>query len=142
MLCWRLELSEFCFDTVYRPGIQNQAADALSRCSATHSLEHLCKLHEALFHPGISRFYHFVKSKNLPFSVENVKNITRNCTHCAETKPRFAKPQTENLIKATQPFERLSKDFKGPLPSASRNKYILTIVDNTQDFLLLFLVLT
>ena len=134
ILRWRLELSEFCFDTVYRPGSQNQAADALSRCSATHSLEHLRKLHEALFHPGISRFYHFIRSKNLPFSMEDVKSITKNCTDCAETKPRFANPQTENLIKATKPFERISIDFKGPLPSASRNKYILTVIDEYSRF--------
>ena len=134
VLRWRLELSEFSFDSVYRPGAKNQAADALSRCAATNSLEHLRKLHEALCHPGISRFYHFVRSKNLPFSIEDVKNITKNCSHCAETKPQFAKPTAENLIKATQPFERVSIDFKGPLPSASRNKYILTVVDEYSRF--------
>ena len=31
------------------------------------------KLHENLCHPGIARFYHFVKSKNLPYSMEDVK---------------------------------------------------------------------
>ena len=134
ILRWRLELSEFSFDTVYRPGSQNQAADALSRCSATHSLDHLRKLHEALCHPGVSRLCHFVRSKNLPFSVEDVKAITRNCSHCAETKPRFARPSSESLIKATQPFERLSIDFKGPLPSSSRNKYILTVIDEYSRF--------
>ena len=30
---------------------------------------------------------------------------------------------------ATQPFERLNLDFKGPLPSKIRNRYILTVVD-------------
>ena len=133
---WRLELSEFSFDSVYRPGPQNLAADALSRCSAAHSLEHLKQLHNALCHPGVTRFYHFVKSKNLPFSVEDVKNITKSCIHCAETKPRFVKAETECLIKATQPMERLSLDFKGPLPTAStsRNKYILTIIDEYSRF--------
>ena len=134
ILRWRLELSDFSFDSVYRPGSQNQAADALSRCASTHSLEHLRKLHEALCHPGVSRFYHFVRAKNLPFSIDEVKSITRNCPSCAETKPRFAKPQSENLIKATQPFERLSIDFKGPLPSSSRNKYILTVIDEFSRF--------
>ena len=134
ILRWRLELSEYSFDSVYRPGTQNQAADALSRCSSTHSLDHLRQLHDALCHPGVSRFYHFVRSKNLPFSVEDVKSITRNCCYCAETKPRFAKPQPESLIKATQPFERLSLDFKGPLPSSSKNRYILTVIDEYSRF--------
>ena len=38
------------------------------------------------------------------------------------------------FIKATQPFERLSIDFKGPLPSSTTNKYILTVVDEFSRF--------
>ena len=38
------------------------------------------------------------------------------------------------LIKATQPFERLAIDFKGPLPSNTKNKYLLTIVDEYSRF--------
>ena len=33
------------------------------------------------------------------------------------------------MIKATQPFERISIDFKGPLPSTTRNVYLRVIVD-------------
>jgi len=53
---------------------------------------------------------------------------------CAEVKPRFHKPAETHLIKATQPMERLSIDFKGPLPSTSKNKYFLTIVDEYSRF--------
>lgn len=38
------------------------------------------------------------------------------------------------MIKATQPFERLSIDFKGPLPSVTRDRYILTVVDEFTRF--------
>ena len=38
------------------------------------------------------------------------------------------------LIHATQPFERLNIDFKGPLPSFSQNKYVLTIIDEYSQF--------
>ena len=34
-----------------------------------------------------------------------------------------------HVIKATQPFERLSLDFKGLLPTSSKNRYLLTIID-------------
>ena len=72
--------------------------------------------------------YHFVKSKNLPFSLEDVHKMISNCRRCAEIKPFFKPPET-HLIKATQPMECLSIDFKGPLPSSCKNKYILTAVD-------------
>ena len=54
---WRLKISEYSFDSVYLPGAQNQAADVLSGCSSAHSLHHLRQLHDALYHPGVSRFY-------------------------------------------------------------------------------------
>ena len=66
---------------------------------------------------------HYVKTKNLPFSLEEIKTVISNCRMCAECKPHFYQPTESNLIKATQPFERISIDFKGPLPSSSRNKY-------------------
>ena len=34
LLRWRLELSEYQYDIQYRPGIQNEAADALSRIAS------------------------------------------------------------------------------------------------------------
>lgn len=51
-----------------------------------------------------------------------------------ELKPRFNKPQDMHLIKVTTPFERLDLDFKGPLPSQVKNKYILTITDAYSRF--------
>lgn len=76
----------------------------------------------------------FVRSKNLPYSVEDVKRVVSRCLICAEVKPRFYNPPNSHLIKATQPSEHLSLDFKGPLPSSTRNKYILTIVDEYSRF--------
>ena len=76
---------------------------------------------------------HWVRVKNLPYSIEDVKRITNSCPVCAELKPRFYK-HNGNLIKATSPFERLNLDFKGPLPSNTRNKYLLTIVDEYSRF--------
>ena len=60
--------------------------------------------------------------------------MTASCKECAECKPRFFRPQSTTLIKATQPFERLNLDFKGPLPSVSQNKYFLTIIDEYSRF--------
>ena len=76
---------------------------------------------------------HFVKTRNLPYSVNDVKQITENCKVCRELKPRFHK-SAGTLIKSTQPFQQLNVDFKGPLPSSSTNKYMLTIVDEYSRF--------
>ena len=57
-----------------------------------------------------------------------------NCRICAEVKPKFLKPPKVPLVKATQPFERLNVDFKGPLPSVTKNHYILTITDEFSRF--------
>ena len=133
---WCTELSPYSFDIVYRPGPENKAADALSRhvCSALLCSTNVLKeLHDALCHPGITRLNHYAKTKNIPCSVEDIRNITSSCQTCLKLKPNFHK-SSGNLIKATQPFERINIDFKGPLPTVSCNKYILTIVDEFSRF--------
>lgn len=52
---------------------------------------------------------------------------------CAEIKPRFLRTKG-TLIKATAPLERISIDFKGPLPCNTNNRYILTIIDEYSRF--------
>ena len=127
---WRLELSCYHFDIKYRPGKENIAADTFSRvyCLAL-STDYLYQLHCSLCHPGITRMTAHVRSRNLPFSVEDIRNMVSGCRICRECKPRFYRPIPSTLIKATQPMERLNLDFKGPLPSCTQNKFMLTIVD-------------
>ena len=55
--------------------------------------------------------------------------MTSCCKICAKINPRFLKPFYMSLVKATQPMERLSINFKGSLPSQTKNKYILTVDD-------------
>ena len=141
ILRWRMELSCYDFDIVYQPGPENISPDTFSRshCGAIgNDQQSLIALHEALCHPGITRMYHFVKSKNMPFSVEDVRQLIRSCRTCAECKPRFHRPETTHLIKATQPFEWLNLDFKGPLPSTDKSKYFLNIIDEYSRFPFVF----
>ena len=134
---WRAEISCLDFDIQYRPGADNFAADCLSRVviAAVSSTENeLKRLHEGLTHPGESRLYHFVRARNQPYTMEDVKCVTSHCQTCAKLKPRFYKPCNPPLIKATQPLERLAVDFKGPLPSVTHNNYLLTVVDEYSRF--------
>ena len=139
ILRWRLELAAFDFTIIYRPGKLNFAPDTLSRAISAFvsfpSLKSLTNLHESLYHPGITRLAHYVKVKNLPFSLSDVKNVIQACKDCSEVKASFLKPEDKmKLIKTTQPFERISIDFKGPLLSVSKNKYLLVIVDEFSRF--------
>ena len=44
----------------------------------------------------------FVCNRNLPFSVEDIRQTNRNCGICGKIKPQFHKPPHAHLIKATQ----------------------------------------
>ena len=141
ILRWRAELSCFNFEIKYRPGKDNVTADCLTRahCNAFGSnLIRLTELHDGLCHPGIARLAHYVRTKNLPYSTEDVKTVVSQCRTCAEIKPRYFKPNNPPLIKSTQPFERLSMDFKGPLPSGTQNRYLLVVVDEFSRFPFVF----
>ena len=132
---WRLELTSYVYDIVYRPGVENVGADTFTRvyCSVISS-ESLKSVHDSMCHPGITRMMHFVRTKNLPYSLEDVKQVSATCQTCSRIKPKFYKPEHGILIKSTQPFERLNLDFKGPLPTVSSNRYILTVVDEYSRF--------
>jgi len=124
------------FDFKYSivPVLNNKVADALSRCAAVHDLRNLTVLHSQLCHPGVTRLYHYVKARNLPFSVEDVRAVTKACKVCAELKPSFYRPPQGRLIHATRAWERVSVDFVGPLPSKSQNKFLLVVIDEFSRF--------
>ncbi len=54
---WRIELSCYQFDIVYRPGTENIPPDTLSRAfsAAIPSAESLSDVHDSLSHPGVTR---------------------------------------------------------------------------------------
>ena len=76
----------------------------------------------------------FLRNRNLPFSVEDIRKITSSCSICNECKSRFHKPEPAHITKATQPFERLNMDVKGPLPLVTNNKYMVTVIDEFSRF--------
>ena len=84
-------------------------------------------LHESLGHSGITRLWHFVRTKNLPFPLE-VRQTYLNCRTCSV--PRFYRPTQEHLVKATSAWERLSVNFKGHIVTSPRgNRFLFVVVD-------------
>ena len=136
IMCWQVELSCYSFDIVYRPGKENVPPDVFSR--STFAALPMYQLHQSLCHPGITRMSHFVCARNLPYSIEEIKRMTNACQICCECKPRFHRPDRSHLIKATQAFERLNIDFKGPLASSNKNIYFLNVIDEYSRFPFVF----
>ena len=60
------------------------------------------------------------------------------CETYSELKPQYAQIEPSHLIKATQPFERLRLNFKGPLSSTNQFKYLLVVCDEYSRFPLAF----
>ena len=69
---WRIELSQNCSD--YCQEKFTVVFDALSRvyCTAT-TVNTLYRIHAGLCHPGVTRIYHYIRQRNLPYSLDDVK---------------------------------------------------------------------
>ena len=131
---WRISLSPYSYDIHYRPRECNHGPDTFTRvrCAAVSS-ESLYNIHSALYHPELTRLHQFVRSRNLPYSIDNVKQVCKDCSICQEIKPNYYRPGKAHHIKATQPFERISIYFKGLLP-LKIHPFLLTIVDEFSRF--------
>lgn len=112
-----------------------QQIDSLTRLFCSIVDNTIYKIHDSLCHPGVTRTHHFLKQKNIVASVNEVRNMVKSCWIYQEIKPRFFNKSTNTqLIKATHSFYRIHIDFKGPLSSATGNKYFLTIADECSRF--------
>ena len=130
---WRLELVSLCYTLKYRPSKDSMAPNSFMQVFWLPCQIWLEYIHTALCHPGVTRMLHLVRSKNLPFSTEDVKRTRSMCRMCAELKPQFYCLTCGTLIKATQPMEWPSWLLRA-IGSASCNMYMLTIVDEYKRF--------
>ena len=63
------------------------------------SRDALNDIHAALCRPGVTRLNHYVKVKNLPYSLAEVREALTRCRICAETKPQVLKPANPPLLR-------------------------------------------
>jgi hypothetical protein len=155
LLRWRIQLEEYDYEIVYKPGVQNSNADALSRICTLESecegpdqinpdlkMKILQENHDSILggHRGMNKTYEAIKGHyRWPNMRREVEEYVKRCEKCQlnkTLKPRGKAPM-EITTTAQKPFEMCSLDIVGPLTeSTSRNKYILTIQDSLSKFLI------
>ena len=69
--------------------------------SSSVSSNDLYNVHRVFCHPGVTRLYHCVRTKTLPYSLNEICKMIANCEKCAEVKPQFYKRIKTYAIKAT-----------------------------------------
>ena len=103
---WHIELSQFKFSIVCCPGTENTVANKFFRISAlTHMLQDHHNLPLQLYHPGGTHLFSFIRTRNLLFSLNQIRIETNSCTSCQYLKPKFITNDKGILIKAIQPFQ-------------------------------------
>ena len=108
-------LAEFSYDIHYRPGPSNAGADGLSRLthqvglvvtngSGPGSIDKmkdtsaLIQLHRTYGHPGVTRLWHLVQSKNLAFELSDIKLVCGTCGVCSSTKPKQFQSEPSTMV--------------------------------------------
>jgi hypothetical protein len=104
LLRWRLQLEEYDYEIVYKPGLQNSNADALSRIGVlnreVNDSEEIGEetkvkiLHETRdsIRRGMNKTYQAIKQHyHLPNMKEDIEEYVRKCTECQLNKVLRAK---------------------------------------------------
>ena len=149
LMRWRIQLAEYDYEVVYRPGVQNSNADALSRIGtlAKESSEIdeidpdmkakiLQENHESILggHRGMNKTYVAIKRYcQWPNMKREVEEYVKKCAKCQLNKTLRPKGKAAMEITTTarHPFEKCALDIVGPMTETmSGNKHILTFQDD------------
>jgi transposase InsO family protein len=154
LMRWRILLEEYDYQIIYKPGVQNANADALSRIGALAKendesdkidsdlkVKILKENHDSVLggHRGMQKTYEAIKRYyQWPNMKQELENYVRKCEKCQLNKvlrPKRKAPM-EITTTAKHPFERCALDVVGPLTEEkSGNKYILTFQDDLSKFI-------
>jgi len=92
----------------------------------------LREVHDNLGHLGVKKTLGYVKTRFYwPGYEQAVESWVKQCDQCQRRNPPLPNPPAPlGTITSSRPFEKLSWDIMGPLPTSSQgNKYILVITD-------------
>ena len=102
---------------------------------------HKIHTHPLALHPGINRMHAQLKQNGYqwPGMKTDIANLVNRCEECQLIKINRQRNKIPLLITdtSTEPFQKISLDFIGPLPlTIYGNQYALTIQDDLTKFLL------
>jgi hypothetical protein len=152
LLRWRIQLEEYDYEIVYKPGTQNANADALSRIGTIKreggnlgeinsdlKAKILHENHDSVLggHRGINKTYEAIKRHyQWPNMKGKVEEYVKRCTtfHLNKTLRPKGKAPMEVTTTAEHTFERLALDmyiltFQDDLHTSSHNKYSALVYD-------------
>ena len=89
-------------------------------------------LHDQSGHLGIRKTTGKVKERFYwPGYEDDIEKYVQECQQCQRRNPPNPKPVAPlGTVKATEPFEKVSWDIMGPLPTSEQgNKYVLVVTD-------------
>jgi hypothetical protein len=145
-------LEEYQFKIVYKAGVKNVNADALSRypivCDVqtnkqelTQERKLLKEMHECpIGDQGIHRTYECLKLYvSWPNMFKDVEVYIQKCTVCQLNKQPLLKVKANLQVTDTQvrPWDKIYVDIVGPFSmSERRHKYLLTCQDNLSKYII------
>ncbi|KAI0988326.1 hypothetical protein GJ496_004047 [Pomphorhynchus laevis] len=148
-LCrWKLKLSEFNYEIKYRLGHDNQGSDTLSRHSCmivSHRSKDQVNTHRILCHLGETRMWYYIRSLNLPSTLQEVRDILSKYNVCARLRPRHLAPLPQDnayLPDSNDPTETVelqdndvftpSSVSKDPDPAINNSDVQVVEIENKQ----------
>jgi hypothetical protein len=155
LLRWRLKLEEYDYEIVYKPGVRNTNADALSRInipevntitesSSVPTEEEKGKILEEFHqlprggHLGMNRTFERIKLfTSWPGMKQEIENYVKHCETCQKNKITQRKTKLQLQITDTPEvvWQKCSLDIIGPLTQTSENnKYLLTFQDDLSKY--------
>jgi hypothetical protein len=133
LMRWRIQLEEYDYEVIYKPGRQNSNADALSRINALEKevsqpeeidddmkIKIFREHHDSILggHRGMNKTYEAVKEHyRWPNMRKELEEYIRKCAKCQINKtlrPQGKAPM-EITTTAKRPFQRCALDIVGPL---------------------------
>ena len=114
-----------------------ESGNVLVLCPRSLRLAVLERTHNKFGHLGIQATLQLIRERFYWVKLrQEVEHHIESCRVCAETRPRFEKPEDGTLVTSAQPLERLSLDFIGPKAARSGEvKWILTVLDEYSRYL-------
>ncbi|KAG9389986.1 putative enzymatic polyprotein [Carpediemonas membranifera] len=141
---WSLRLQEYVFVIHHIPGLDNAAADVLSRClkAVTSLSDHHVDIESVhgpvAGHMGAVTTMERLKLRGIEWTnmLDDIKGFIASCPICQKVR-ETAKKTTSTLRPtfSSDPFVAVSIDTMGPFPEDDfGNKFIIVTVDNFSRF--------